>query len=301
MGLEDSLARYGFAWLSLGLVDWTTLTFSPTIAEYVMFNNNKLLDSYKARWKQVHGIKDCFIEVDQLAGVLEKSAKKKSSRAMHSIFEHFHFLCIRAYRQDVWNSLKLMMVFADEDDQLRCLNGDVPLNHITIQKRRHPTKFAWYFPQPSNRHNYNTMDIVERTWFFDDGEERVWGKNRPFRLLFQRCYKVVVRSCGQQEAEKWKKQFPAVFLKFTFTFPQPDKYSFLVRNSKQQGSPFGFHTSVHQQVEDGVERRNIDWLKRSMWSTGSDKRYMKVNTAKLPQQTVAETIKRAEGAMTGRQ
>jgi hypothetical protein len=137
--------------------------------------------------------------------------------------------------------------------------------------------------------------------FFDDGEERVWGKNRPFRLLFQRCYEVVVRSCGRQEAEKWKKQFTAVFLKFTFTFSQPDKYSFLVRNSKQAGSPFGFHTSVHQKVEDGVERQNIGWLKRSMWSTGSDKRYMNVNTAKLPQQTVAETIKRAKGAMTGRQ
>ena len=40
MGLGDSLARYRFGWLSCGLVDWTTLTFCPAIAEYVMFNNN---------------------------------------------------------------------------------------------------------------------------------------------------------------------------------------------------------------------------------------------------------------------
>jgi len=112
---------------------------------------------------------------------------------------------------------------------------------------------------------------------------------------------VVVRSCRRQEAGKWKKQFPAVILKFTFTFPHPDKYSFLVRNSKKPGSPFGFHTSVHQQVEDGMERQNVDWLKGRMWSTGSEERYMKVNTAKLPPRTVAETIKQAEGAMTGRQ
>jgi len=112
---------------------------------------------------------------------------------------------------------------------------------------------------------------------------------------------VIAHSCGQQEAEKWKKQFPAVFLKFTFSFPQPDKYSFLVRNIKKPGSPFGFHTSIHQQVEDGVERRSVDWLKGSMWSVGSEVHYMKVNTAKLPPWTVAETIKMAQDAMTVRQ
>jgi len=100
MKLGDSLARYSFAWMSPGLVDWTTLTFRPTITEYVMFNN-KLLDSYKARWKQVHSVRNCFLEIDQLAGVLEKSARKTSSRAIRSIFEHFHLLCIRAYRHDV--------------------------------------------------------------------------------------------------------------------------------------------------------------------------------------------------------
>jgi hypothetical protein len=39
------------------------------------------------------------------------------------------------------------------------------------------------------------MDIVERTLFFDDGEERVWG-NRPFPLLFQYWYEVALRSRG---------------------------------------------------------------------------------------------------------
>jgi len=299
MGLGDSLARYGFAWLSVGLVDWKTLTFNPTIAEYVMFNNNKLLDSYKARWKQVHSIKNCFLEVDQLAGLLEKAANK-SSRAKRSILEHFNYLCVRAYRQDVWNSLKDMMVFDDEDDQLRCLNGDVSLNHNSIQKRRHPTKFAWYFPQPSNRHFFDTLDIVERTWFFNDGEERLWGKNRPFRLLFQRCYEVVAHSCGEQEAESWKRKFPAVFLMFNFTFPQPDKYSFLVRNSKKPGSPFGFHTSIHRQVANGVDFQRVDWRRGSMWSMGSEEQYMKGHTVKLPKPKVAETIQQVERFITGR-
>ena len=295
MGLCDSLKKYGIGWLSVGLVDWNTLTFRPTVAEHVMFNDNRLFESYKARWKHVRNIKDSILEVDQLAEILKRAAAKKSIIAMNCILDHINSLCIRSYRQEIWDVLKDMMIFYDDDDRVQCLDGDVPLCHTSIKRRRNPEKFAWYFPARSKR-SCTTIDFVKLIWFYNDGLHRTW-KNKPYRLLFEHCDRVIGNSAGNRWADEWKSKFPAVFLRYNYTFPRPNNQRFLPRETKPEGRLLSFYTAIHRQVENGIEWEAVDWSDPGMWSPGNGDKYMTIGVQKLVSFTVAETINRVQSQL----
>jgi hypothetical protein len=301
LGMEETLEKFGFCWLQQGRIDWLQDRFAPTIAEKFIFNHRDLLKSYKARWGRVCTVQDTYREVDDLARLLTPCLRKEYHSGIALILDYFNVVCIRAYRQDVWTALKDLLVFKDQEDRQKCLNGDVALTHRSIDSRRDPQKFTWFFPQPYNKHPFTTVDIVERTWYFNDEEERVWEK--PYRRLFQHCVRALERESSQDTVNRWMSLFVPIFLMYNRTFPQPSKHSFLVRDSKRAGKPLSFHTAVQVQLEDGVINTRVDWGDISLWEVGNAERYLTGPAPLLPRDTasaVAKHIERGLGSIGGR-
>ena len=296
MGLGETMDEFGIAWLLLGRVDWRHFTFDPAITDNIMFNENALLKTHKARWKRVRTIQGTYLEVNQLAPLMSKCFRKGAHQAVEIIMDHLDILCIRTYRQEVWHALKDYMDFENHDDEVQCLNGEIPLTHRTILRRKNEDSFAWHFPQPTNSRKFTTHDIVLRTWSVRKGEEPVlWDK--PFRQLFQYCDKVISQSCNTSSARRWKRCFPVVFLTYNYTFPQPVKHTFLVRESKRRGSPLCFHTTVHVDVQNRVALQDVRWSDADLWCVGSDDRYMQISPPVLPRRTVSDIFRKVERAL----
>jgi hypothetical protein len=168
----------------------------------------------------------------------------------------------------------------------------VALTHHSIYSRRNRQTFTWFFPKPCNRYPFTTVDIVERTWFFSDEEERVWEK--PYRHLFQHCFRAIERECSKDTANLWAGSFVSRFLMYNRTFPQPSKHSFLVRDSKRTGKPLSFHTAVQLQLEVGVENLLVDWDDTSLWEVGNAERYLAGRVPPLPTVTASAIEKHVE-------
>ena len=250
LGMEETLEKFGFCWLLQGRIDWQRSRFAPTIAEKFIFNDRDLLKSYKARWGRVCTVQDTYLEVERLGRLLTRCFPERCSHGIDCITEYFNNVCIRAYRRDVWSALKHLIDFKDQEDEQKCLNGDVGLTHSSINSRRKEENFPWFFPKPCNKHRFTTASIVEGQWFFSNKDQRVWEK--PYRHLFQHCFRVVERASNRGVADMWASLFVPRFLRYNWTFPQHSKHSFLVRDSKRRGSPLSFHTTVHRQSEAGV-------------------------------------------------
>jgi hypothetical protein len=292
LGMEEMLEKFGFCWLQQGRIDWLRDRFTPMIAEKFIFNDRDLLKSYKARWGRVCTLQDTYREVDDLARLLMQCCRKKYYSGIDRILEYFDIVCIRAYRHDVWSALKDVVVFKDQEDEQTCMNGDVALTHHSIYSRRNRQTFTWFFPKPCNRYPFTTVDIVERTWFFSDEEERVWEK--PYRHLFQHCFRAIERECSKDTANLWAGSFVSRFLMYNRTFPQPSKHSFLVRDSKRTGKPLSFHTAVQLQLEVGVENLLVDWEDTSLWEVGNAERYLAGRVPPLPTVTASAIEKHVE-------
>jgi hypothetical protein len=182
LGLEETLEKFGFCWLLQGRIDWLRGRFAPTITEKFIFNDRDLLKSYKARWGRVCTVQDTYLEVEQLGRLLTRCFPERCSHGISCITEYFNYVCIRAYRRDVWRALKHLVVFKDQEDKQKCLNGNVALTHNSINSRRKEETFTWFFPQPGNKYPFTTASVVEAQWFFSNKDKRVWEK--PYRHLF---------------------------------------------------------------------------------------------------------------------
>jgi hypothetical protein len=290
LGLEETLEKFGFCWLLQGRIDWLRKRLAPTITEKFIFNDRDLLKSYKARWRRVYTVQDTYLEVNNLARLLKRCYQVDYKDGSKRILDHFNVICIRTYRQDVWLALKALVIFKDMEDEQKCLNGDVALTHHSIDSRRDREKFTWFFPQPCNKHNFTTLDIVHRTWFFDNKERRVWEK--PYRQLFQHCVQALSRATSKSKAIEWAHQFPAAFLKYNWTFPQPSKHSFLVRDSKRSGKPLSFHTAIH--IDHGLESPGLDWDDESRWEVGDAEWYLEGQAPTLPRDTASRIVQHVE-------
>lgn len=235
-------------------------------------------------------MQDTYLEVDELGRLFTLCDRAKYYTGIHRIVEYFDNICIRAYRHDVWSALKHLIVFKDQEDEQNCLNGDVALTHRSISSRGKEENFPWFFPTPCNKHRFTTADIVERTWFSSDKDERVWEK--PYRHLFQYCFRAIERGSSRRTADRWASRFVCVFLKYNRTFPQPSKHSFLVRDSKRTGSPLSFHTAVHLQLEVGVTR--VNWNDSSLWEVGTAERFLVGEAPRLPTLTASAVVEEVE-------
>ena len=286
-GLEETLGKYGFCWLLQGRIDWLRYRLEPTITEKFIFNDRDLLKSYKARWGRVCTVQDTYLEVNELGRLFTQCCRARYYSGIQRITEYFENICIRAYRHDVWSALKHLIVFKDQEDEQKCLNGDVALTHFSISSRGKEENFPWFFPTPCNKHRFTTADIVERTWFSSDKVDRVWEK--PYLRLFQYCFRAIERGSSIEIADRWAARFVCVFLKYNRTFPQPSKHSFLVRDSKRTGSPLSFHTAVHLQLEVGDRR--VDWNDLSLWEVGTAERFLVGEEPRLPTLTASAVVK----------
>jgi hypothetical protein len=287
LGMEETLEKFGFCWLQRGRIDWR---FGPTITEKFIFNDRDLLKSYKARWGRVYTVQDTYLEVNNLAQLLKHCYQVDYRDGSKRILDYLNVVCIRTYRQDVWLALKALVIFKDMEDEQKCLNGDVALTHHSIDSRRNPEKFTWFFPQPCNKHNFTTFDIIDRTWSFNNEERRVWEK--PYRQLFQHCVQALSRATSQAKASEWAYQFPTAFLKYNWTFPQPSKHSFLVRDSKRRGKPLSFHTAVH--IDYGLQLPDVDWDDESRWEVGDAEWYLEGQAPMLPRETASTIVQHVE-------
>jgi hypothetical protein len=287
LGMGETLERFGFCWLLQRRIDWR---IGPRITKKFIFNDRDLLKSYKARWGRVYTVQDTYLEVNNLAQLLKRCYQVDYKDGSKRILDHLNVVCIRTYRQDVWLALKALVIFKDMEDEQKCLNGDVALTHHSIDSRRDPQKFTWFFPQPCNKHNFTTFDIVDRTWYFNNEERRVWEK--PYRQLFQHCVQALSRATSQAKAIEWAHQFPTAFLKYNWTFPQPSKHSFLVRDSKRRGKPLSFHTAVH--IDHGLELPGVDWDDESRWEVGDAEWYLKGQAPTLPRDTASTILQHVE-------
>jgi hypothetical protein len=295
LGLEETLEKFGFCWLLQGRIDWQRNRFAPTIAEKLIFNDRDLLKSYKARWGRVCTVQETYLEDGNLGRLLTRCFPEKCEIGISHITEYFNIICIRAYRQDVWSALKHLIVFKNQEDEQKCLNGDVALTYSSINSRRKKEVFTWFFPKPCNKHRFTTASIVEGQWFFSEQDERVWEK--PYRQLFKHCFRAVERASNLEVADRWACLFVPVFLKYNRTFPQPSKHSFLVRDSKRKGSPLSFHTAVHRQLEVGVSTR-VNWRDLSLWEVGTEERFLAGEPPRLPALTASAVVKQVERVLT---
>jgi len=196
--------------------------------------------------------------------------------------------------------LKHLIVFKDQEDEQKCLNGEVALTHSAINFRRKEKDFTWFFPKSCYKHQFTTVSIVEGQLFFTNNEQRVWEK--PYRHLFQHCFRAVERASNPVVANKWASFIVPVFLRYNRTFPQTLKHSFLVYDSKRKGSPLSFHTTVHRQLEAGVIGR-VEWSDLSLWEVGTENRFLAGETSHLDTldaSAVAKKVERALGPIGGR-
>jgi hypothetical protein len=236
------MQQSGYGWF-LDKINWGMMVFCQPAAQYMQFNNPSLQAAYHARYSQVWDVQVDFIRISQIHQWMTEFSSILTCQEY--LQKYLRQLCLRAFRKDVFTQIKPLL---NKESSTAALAGEVPLCwpslENALQAQFRPPHIA-----SGNRMAVKYIDVLF-TWLWEwrDGqfEQKGWD-NKPYRLLYQRSFKIITLIQGKDAACEWKQSLKASFIQSHWMLPYPQNNSFM-RKSKESGQVMWW-SSVHRGLD----------------------------------------------------
>ena len=238
LGFCRTMEEFGYAWF-LDKVDWATLTFRPTHAPYMMFNNPSMQAVYRRHYGRIRDVRIDFIRVDRIRQwMIEFSGVTACVERLEILLCQ---LCLCAFRKDIFAHIQSTL---QADSVEAALAGEVPLCYESIQEvlqeQYRPLQLA-YGPRVAVK---NIDVLFAWLWEWRDGRfERSGWNDKPYRMLYRQSYEAIQAVRGKHSARSWRRTVKTTFLRSHWMLPYPNKRTFM-RRHKDSGS-FMWWPSFH--------------------------------------------------------
>ena len=257
LGFCRTMEEFGYAWF-LDKVDWATLTFRPSHAPYMMFNNPSMQAVYRRHYGRIRDVRIDFIRVDRIRRwMIEFGGVAACTDRLEDLLRQ---LCLCAFRKDVFAHIQSTL---HTDSVEAALAGEVPLCYESIQEvlqeQHRPPRLA-YGPQVVVK---NVDVLFAWLWEWRDGrfERRGW-KDKPYRMLYRQSFEAIQAVRGKHAARSWRRAVKTSFLRSHWMLPYPDKRTFM-RRHRESGSFMwwpSFHCGLYEHYRRLYRQSRTDIL-----------------------------------------
>jgi hypothetical protein len=238
LGLSQTLERYGYGW-SLDKFEWKNFLFQSNVTNLTLFGNVKMGEAYRARWREVKGLKDDFLLIEQVLSMWEEHRHLPQNLAQ--LVSFLNYVLVRHFRKDVFAALKKDI----RPEYLeRALQGDIELCADRLSQVLNPTCRTsrgrgrgqrqaipndLHFVHGNHLRFKDTADFVDFLWYFGDEETRTHWDNKGYRALYQRCCVAIKDISGAGASNTFRLHFRRFFLLTNWVLPYPSSEVFMQR------------------------------------------------------------------------
>ena len=241
LGLKNQLENFNFCWLSPFLLNWKTWSPEHAFSASTAFNYIPIHKSALGKTRHLLTQKTELEILERFARLL-REIQDPSSHITYRILAFLGTMVIQKFRSDIWSALLKYCEPEWKDDieskKAKALSGLLPLDYENVIGYS-PSHFSRV--KYSNKHKLTLQERWEILFHSDDKWDqqdlrKAW-KEKPFRILFQKCYNTIVTTCDLETARYWEYLLlQTQFARSNFLLPSPSKHSFLQKLS-QKGQP----------------------------------------------------------------
>ena len=214
LGFKDTLPRFGYAWMT-PLIDWKAGMFKHPVRNKVLFGNSALMLHYQANRKNVQGMGDCFVALNECGHWYKRF---KNARAHAEITRYMIHVCLRRYRQDVIHNLK------KEID----LTQDVPPMQAMVGFSRSSVQTIFGLNElyllNGNKSTIKTFPkMFEVLWGTGKDIVRTRFINSPYRKAYSTALGIYSENVKDVDPESgWVRRFQLELVRYHWIYPVPD-------------------------------------------------------------------------------
>lgn len=245
LGFSTTVARDGYCWL-MPKIDWGQFTFREELAGRSLFGNVYIAETFTARWRAIREAKDDFMKAELLGKWLKAYGTAPSVQRF--ILWHMRWMCVRHFRKDALSSIESSIKVQFRSDAARARFTLCKENLDAILDSTQPYRLA-----SGNKMAYKDLeDFVDFLWDFDDGLDRKHWAERSYRVLYQRCVKIVEDWCGEEEAEEFMEDVKALFPAVNWIVPYPNHTVFWQHTKQHERMWLSlYHPQVYAATDPG--------------------------------------------------
>lgn len=241
LGFESSMTQYGYPWF-LEKVDWETMTFKAPHSQYMLFNNPSMQRAYHARYSQIRDVRIDFISVNKIQQLMQQF--EGIAPCQEFLEDVLRQLCLCAFRKDVFQHIKHLL---RRDCIADALAGKValcwPSLNRVLRSRYSPAQLVI-----GQRLAVQSLDVLFAwlwEWKDDQFQRKHWGE-KPYRLLYQLSFEIILRMRGKAQARQWRKKLQQSFIRshWIVPYPQGDRF-FKQRTGQQVCWRAIYHAGIH--------------------------------------------------------
>jgi len=221
-GLSETVPKYGYGWI-INLLDWSNLTFRLALTGSSLFGNISIASKFTARAAAVRMTMTDMQLADALGRLLQKHTD--DGRIRTEIHRTMAWLCLRAFRKDVWSSVHAEIL---PGHLQKALSGEITLCKTNVEAlRKKNGKAREYVIPTGNKMRFKVLaKFIDYLWDSNDGIVRKHWEDKPYRQLFQRCKERALQAGGGKAEEEFACMVKRLFPMSNWYCPCPTSNSF---------------------------------------------------------------------------
>lgn len=293
LGFSITVARDGYCWL-MPKIDWEQFTFREELPGRSLFGNVYIAETFMARWQAIREAKDDFMKVETLGKWLNAYGAARYVQSF--ILFHMRWMCVRHFRKDTLSSIEssIRPEFRSDAAQGRITLCQENLDMILDNGQR-------YRLASGNKMAFKDLEgFVDFLWDFDDGRSRKHWEERGYRVLYQRCVRLIETWCGEEESEVFQKQVKLLFVITNWVVPYPNHTVFWQHTKRHERMWLSvYHRRVGVRVEAGQRVKWSDLMqvvdgKEGEWKIGRERRDVLLGVLEEPKEAWLDMDKARE-------
>jgi hypothetical protein len=228
LGIGNNLTTYGYGWLD-PVIDYQTMTFRTEYTDYIGFDRLPLLGNFQKKYHLAAGFWHDRIVVRRAEQWLRQFSNNPLQ--VQFIAELFRQICLRAFRRDVYASIKHDLT-KEKDLRGKALRGECPLTYSTLQAVFRPGASRVCFAISHNQSIREYASLFRLLWDTDDNVKRgPWAQRTGYRDLYQMCREALSRIVGHEFATEWRGRLREYLRQTHWLLPYPGA-SLISRNEQ---------------------------------------------------------------------
>lgn len=251
-GLGIGLNRLidGYGWLD-PVIDFHTLTFRTEYTYCIGFNTLPIFGNFRKRYHSAAGYWQDMIVVRTADQWLNQFSTDKSKR--HLIAELFRQICLRAFRRDVYATIK-----KDITPRLRpqALRGNYPLTEDILERILHPEAAGITFTAARNQTIREYHQLFRILWEDNESFQRgTWTDHAGYRTLYRVCREILTSKVGGSYSDQWRSDLREYLRQTHWLLPYPGQ-TLVSRDAKGRSRWWSNFNAIINTFNDDAIRAN---------------------------------------------
>lgn len=228
LGVRDNMTSFGYGWIN-NVLDWETMTIAPTFSRSMDFERTTLSGVYKKNYGLFRHTYDDLIATHRASCWLRDFGSVPECRTY--ILEYLQQLCLRAFRRDVFNTLKKSLN-SESVTRSQAVSGKVPLSHYALSTSltgRGATHIT--ITNAPNQKIRRYSELFAYLWEPDASPRGPWA-SKGYRMLYQECQTTIHQHSSPAVVLHWKDGLRDHLRVTHWLLPYPDLSSLVSKHQK---------------------------------------------------------------------